>query len=270
MKRPKQFTIFELTLIFMGGLVLLFILAPLLGLFSSSSLGNIVNVAKDNKVTGSIWLTLWTSFLATFILSLIAVPFSYFLARKNFPLKRLLLGIIDIPIVIPHSAAGIAILSVISTKTLLGKIAAKLGLSFIDNPAGIMIAMAFVSLPFLINGAREGFETVPLRLEKVAYTLGASHSRVFFKISIPLAWRAILSGFIMMWARGLSEFGAIVIIAYHPTVTSVLIYDRFMAYGLKYAQPVAVLFIIICLVAFIAFRLLGGKRNNSQNMIVRN
>jgi len=69
--------------------------------------------------------------------------------------------------------------------------------------------------------------------------------RVFFTISTPLAWRAILSGLILMWARGMSEFGAVIIIAYHPITTPVLIYERFGAYGLKYARPVAVVFIIV-------------------------
>jgi molybdate/tungstate transport system permease protein len=63
----------------------------------------------------------------------------------------------------------------------------------------------------------------------------------------------------MMWGRGLSEFGAVVIIAYHPMVTSVVIFDRFNTFGLKYAQPVSVLFIIVCIIVFILFRMLSGK-----------
>ena len=265
MFKNKKLSLFELFLPFLGGLILLFILAPLLGMFFGCSFDSLLGVAKDSTVTDSIWLTLWTSILATFLFSILAVPFAYLLARKNFPFKRLLCGIIDIPVVIPHSAAGIAVLGVLSRDSFVGGIADKFGLSFIDSPAGIMIAMAFISLPFLINGAREGFESVPVRLEKVAYTLGASPSRVFFTVSLPLAWRAVLSGFVMMWARGLSEFGAIVIIAYHPAVTSVLIYERFTAYGLKYAQPVAVLFVLVCLVVFIFFRFLSSSSNRNRN-----
>jgi len=268
MYKIRRLTIFEMVLIFLGGLILLFILAPLLGMVFGCTLDSLIDVAQESSVTNSIWLTLWTAILVTLIFSIIGVPFAYLMARKDFPFKRLLSGIIDIPVVIPHSAAGIAVLSVVSRDSFLGGIAAKFGLSFVDSPAGIMLGMAFVSLPYLINGAREGFEAVPVRLEKVALTLGASPSRVFFTISLPLAWRAILSGFIMMWGRGLSEFGAVVIIAYHPVVTSVLIYNRFTAYGLKYAQPVAVLFIIICIIIFVFFRLLGGKncrKNNARN-----
>jgi molybdate/tungstate transport system permease protein len=257
----KKTSIFDLALMVIGGLVLLFILAPLLKMFFSCTFGDLITTAKNTEVQSSIWMTIWTSILGTFLFSFLAVPFAYLLARKNFPFKRLVCGIIDIPVVIPHSAAGIALLGVLSRDGFIGSLFHKLGISFIDSTAGIMIAMIFVSLPFLINAAKDGFESVPISLEKTAYTLGASPIRVFFTISLPLAWKAILSGFVMMWARGLSEFGAVIVIAYHPTVTSVLIYDRFTAYGLKYAQPIAVLFIIICLTVFILFRLLS--RNNT-------
>jgi molybdate/tungstate transport system permease protein len=99
---------------------------------------------------------------------------------------------------------------------------AHLGIDFIGKPAGIAMAMAFVSLPFLLNAAREGFASIPLRLEQAALNLGATPSQVFFTISLPLAWRSILSGLIMMFARGMSEFGAVVIIAYHPMTSSVM------------------------------------------------
>ncbi len=258
LKKPD---IRELFFIAMGGLVLLFIIAPLAGMFINSSLGGLLDAAKDDAVQKSIWLTLWVSMAGTLILAIFAIPFSYLLARKNFPLKRLITGIVDLPIVIPHTAAGIAILGVISRNSVIGKLAKEIDFSFVGNPAGIMVAMAFVSLPFLINGAREGFASVPERLEKAALTLGATPIRVFFTISLPLAWRSVLSGLIMMWARGLSEFGAVIVIAYHPMVTPVLIFERFSSFGLKYARPVAALFIIVCLVIFIILRLLAENKN---------
>ncbi|MCK4288144.1 MAG: hypothetical protein KAW86_02975, partial [Bacteroidales bacterium] len=84
-------------------------------------------------------------------------------------------------------------------------------------------------------------------------------------ISLPLAWRNILSGLIMMFARGMSEFGAVVIIAYHPMITPVLIFERFGAFGLKYAQPVAVIFITVSLVVFVILRLLSRERKNAES-----
>lgn len=242
--------------------MLFFIIAPILGMFIHTEFPDLMETARDKEVRNSIRLTLWTAGLGTLFFALLSVPFAYLLARNNFPLKRLVLGIIDLPVVIPHTAAGIAVLGFISRGTVVGKSAEAFGVNLVGHPVGIALAMAFVSIPFLINSARDGFAGVPVRLEQAAMNLGASPVRVFFTISLPLAWRSIVSGMILMFARGMSEFGAVVIVAYHPMIAPVLIYERFGAYGLKYARPVAVLFIIVSLAFFILLRLLS-KRNHA-------
>lgn len=247
----------------LGGLVLLFLVAPLAGMALASSGQELMQTAVDEEVRQSIFLTLWTSLVGTLLFSMAAIPFAYLLARKQFPLKRFVSAIIDLPIVVPHSAAGIAILGFIAPGSLVGGAGERMGIHFVGGEAGIITAMAFVSLPFLMNAARDGFAAVPERLEKVALSLGASPARVFFTISIPLAWRSILSGLVLMWARGLSEFGAVAIVAYHPIVTPVLIYERFGQFGLKYARPVSVIFLGLCLVFFIVVRLLSRQGNNA-------
>jgi len=247
----------------LGGLMLLFLIAPILGLMFSSSPARLFETAKDTEVKNSIMLTLGTSMAGTLIFALAAVPFSWILARYKFPFKKLITAIIDLPVVIPHSAAGIAVLGFISRDTLLGKAGSVVGLNFVGHPAGIVLAMAFVSLPYLINAARDGFLSVPERLEKAALTLGASPVRVFFTVSLPLAWKNILSGLILMFARGMSEFGAVIIIAYHPMITPILIYERFTSFGLKYAQPVSVIFILVVLVFFLILRLLLSTTKKS-------
>ncbi|MBM3404546.1 MAG: ABC transporter permease subunit [Bacteroidetes bacterium] len=256
-------SILYLAAIFLGGLVLLFLVAPLAGMVLSTTFPDLLSTAREADVTRSIWLTVWTSMLATVVFGLAAIPFSYLLARKSFPLKNLVKGIIDLPVVIPHSAAGIALLGFISRDSLVGKAASWVGIDFVGNPLGIALAMAFVSLPFLINAARDGFEAVPRRLERTAMALGASPARVFFTIALPLALRNIISGMIMMFGRGMSEFGAVVIIAYHPMITPVLIFERFGTFGLKYARPVAVIFIIVSLIVFILLRLLANKQKTN-------
>ncbi len=245
----------------LGGLVLLFIIAPLFGMFLSSSPSGILETAKESEVQKSIWLTLGTSMFATLFFAIGSIPLAYLLAKKEFYLKKLVLGIINLPVVIPHSAAGIAILGFISRDSTVGKIADNFGISFVGHPVGIALAMAFVSIPFLLNAARDGFLSVPDKLENAALNLGASPTRVFFTISLPLAWRNIVSGLILMFARGMSEFGAVVIVAYHPMVAPVLIWERFGAFGLKYAQPVAVIFICVSLIVFIILRLLSKEKS---------
>ena len=251
----------RLVFAFLGGLVLLFIVAPLAGMFLDTGVPEFMETARDKQVTASIRLTLWTSAMATVVFALLSVPFAYLLARRDFPLKKLVLGIVDLPVVIPHTAAGIAVLGFISRDTVVGQAASSVGLNLVGHPIGIALAMAFVSIPFLINAARDGFENVPVRLEQAAMNLGASPIRVFFSVSLPLAWRSIVSGMILMFARGMSEFGAVVIVAYHPMVTPVLIYERFGAYGLQYARPVAVLFILVSLAFFILLRILSKSKH---------
>lgn len=263
----KRYTPFQLTTTLAGALILLFIVAPLLGMFISTSPADLFATAKDVEVQQSIKLTIWVSLSATIFFAVAAIPLAYLLARKEFFLKSIVSGIIDLPVVIPHSAAGIAILGFVSRDSVLGRMGSAIGLNFVGHPAGIAIAMAFVSLPFLINAARDGFIAVPVRLEKAALTLGASPARVFFTISLPLAWRNIVSGLILMFARGMSEFGAVIMVAYHPMITPVLIYERFGAFGLKYARPVSLLFILVSLTFFIALRLLSAnkKQKSSSN-----
>ncbi len=232
-------------------------------MFIKTGPGEFFATAADKEVRVSIWLTIWVSFASTLLFSVAAVPFAWVLARKSFPWKSLVQGVIDLPVVLPHTAAGIALLGFISREGVLGKAASAVGLNLVNNPSGIAIAMAFVSLPFLINAARDGFAAVPERLEKAGLILGASPSRVFLTISLPLARRSIVTGFVMMFARGMSEFGAVVIIAYHPMIAPVLIYDRFSSFGLTYARPAAVLFIMVALVVFTLLRLLSGRKETA-------
>lgn len=261
----KNKDIFNWILLFLGGAILLFVIAPFIGMYFGTSVNELINVSAEKEVQESIWLTIWTSMLGTFICAFFSIPLSYILARKNFPFKKLVNGIVDLPIIIPHSAAGIAVLGLISRDSLIGSTANSMGFSFVGTPAGIMIAMAFVSVPFLINAARDGFASVPEKYEKAALNLGASQVRVFFTISLPLAWRSILSGLILMWARGMSEFGAVIIVAYHPITTPVMIFERFTSFGLKHSMPVTVLFVTICLVFFLVFRLIGKKGSDAKN-----
>jgi len=258
--RGYQISWFNLVLIVLGGFALLFIVGPVLGMFLHSSPVKVLETVHDKEVQASIFRTLAIAFIGTLFFSIFAVPFAYILARKEFIGKRLITSIIDLPVIIPHTAAGIAVLGIISRDSLIGKGAGLLGFQFVGHPAGIALAMGFVSIPFLINAARDGFLNVPVRYEKAALNLGASPIQGFFTISLPMAWKNVISGFVMMFGRGMSEFGAVVIVAYHPLTTPVLIFERFTEFGLSYAQPVAVIFILICLLVFILLRLLSVKK----------
>jgi len=243
-----------LTFILLGLIIFLFIIVPLVKMVVTSDPKILLETLLDPEVRGAIWLTLYAALLATIVGFTLGIPLAYLLARTDFTGKKLVEGLIDVPIVVPHTAAGIALLFVFGRNFFVGKVFHFIGIDFVDATAGIVIAMLFVSIPFLIDSAKEGFKKVDVRLEKVSRTLGASPWQAFFRISFPLAWRSILAGSIMMWARGISEFGAVIILAYHPMIAPTLIFERFETYGLDYSRPVAVLLIILCLAVFIGLR----------------
>ncbi|RUM40435.1 MAG: molybdenum ABC transporter permease [Desulfobulbus sp.] len=240
-------------------LLLVLLTTPIVNMVISSPPALLRSTLLDQEVLHAIILTLKTALWATLSGFLLGIPLAYILARWSFPGKSFLQGLVDLPIMIPHTAMGVALLMVYGKKFLIGSLFSKIGISFVGTEVGISLAMAYVSLPFLVNAARDGFLAVNPRLEAVARTLGASPWQTFFKVTLPLARRAILTGAIMMWARGISEFGAVVILAYHPMVAPILIWERFESYGLAYARPVASLLIIICLLIFAVLRWLSGR-----------
>ena len=256
--------------LFLALIMLVFIFTPIIKTCVSSSPGTLWDTLLDDDVYLSLLLTAWAGLIATVVGLLFGVPLAYLLARHNFRGKRLLESLIDVPIVIPHSAAGLALLFVFGRQQIFGQFFDDIGIRFVDTLAAVVIAMLFVSVPFLIDSARDGFKSVDVRLEKVSRTLGASPWQTFFGVSLPLAWRSILSGSIMLWARAISEFGAVIILAYHvpflgehPAVAPILLYERFANFGLDAARPVAVLLILISLIAFVVLRTLTTKEQKT-------
>lgn len=246
---------FNLVFSFLGGLLTLFVVLPLVSTILSTTPVAFLASFGDPEVLRSIGLTFGAGAISTLLAFVTGIPLAYLLARHAFRGKRLLEAILNLPVVIPHTAAGIALLLVFGRRGMLGKWFAPLGITFTDNLAGIVVAMLFVSLSFLVNLSRESFAMVDEEYEKVAYTDGASHWQAFFNVTLPLAWRGVLGAAVMMWARGISEFGAVVILAYHPKITPVLVYERFEGFGLDAAQPIALILILVALAVFISLRL---------------
>ncbi len=251
--------LFNLTFIFLSALVLLFIVIPLIGLFGGVGWNRLCEAFLNSEIMLSVWLTMKISFYGTCLILLTGLPLAYLIARNDFRGKSVVESIIDIPVMLPHTAAGIALLMAFN-RGVMERFFKAVGIQFIDTEAGIMIAMMFLSSPFLINGAKEGFKNVDPKLENVARTLGAGRFSVFFRVVLPNAKKDIINGMLMMWSRGLGEFGAVVIIAYHPMIAPVLIYDRFNSYGLSYSAPVAAVMIAVSLTTFLLVRGLNNRK----------
>lgn len=243
--------------------VMAFITLPLIQLLTAPSLKMLADAILDKDVLNSIILSLSAAAVAALISFVLGTPLAYLLARYEFRGKRLVEGIIDLPIIIPHPVVGIAILSVTGRNHWFGQILTELGIRVMGSVTGIITVMTFVAIPFYIKAAKEGFDSISPRLENVSRSLGASMMSTFFRITFPLAWRSMLAGIIMASARAISEFGAVVIVAYHPMIAPVMIFERFESYGLKYSQPVAVWLIGICLILFLALRILTTRQKTA-------
>lgn len=250
----RRYGFFMIALALLGLIMLAFLILPILNVVVTSQDG-ILAAFLDAEVRSAILMSLYTATIATILTLAFGVPFSYILTRSNFWGKTLIDSVIDLPILIPHTAAGVALLALFGPRALIGTPLSALGIDFVGTLAGVVIAQMFVSAPFMIRTAQEAFESISPSLEKVAQSLGASRLRTFFYVTLPLASRGILAGCILTWARAVSEFGAVIILSYHPMTAPVLIYERFIGWGLGNAGPIAALLILITATIFLAVRL---------------
>jgi molybdate/tungstate transport system permease protein len=242
-----------------ASLLLLFIAAPVAGLVVAGGFSGLARLTTDTELRSSLGLTILTALAATLVGVLGGTPLAWLLARRRFRGRALVAALIDLPLVIPHPVAGIALLLVLGRGSPAGQTLLKLGLRIVGSPLGIVCAMVFVAAPLYVSAAREAIARVDARYEAVARTLGDPAWRAFRRITLPLAGRGLVAAGVVMWARAVSEFGAIVILTYNPKVASVLSYDRFTSYGLDEALPVAAVLVLLALVPLVALRALRGR-----------
>jgi molybdate/tungstate transport system permease protein len=247
-----------------ASLLLLFLAAPIVKLVSESGAAGMSRLGADAELRNSLLLTGLTATAATLIGVLSGTPLAWLMARKRFPGRAILSALLDLPLLIPHPVAGIALLLLLGRESVVGGRALDIGLRIVGTPIGIIAAMLFVSAPLFVSGAREAFAKVDPRFEGVARTLGDSPWVAFHRVTLPLAGRGLLASAVVMWARAVSEFGAIVILTYNPKVASVLSYDRFTSFGLSEALPVAAALAVLALIPLTLLRALRADRREER------
>jgi molybdate/tungstate transport system permease protein len=239
----------------LGGILVLFIVLPILNLLFTTAPSRILTVARDSTVEIALFLTVSAAAVATLISLVFGIPLGYVLARERFAGKAMIEAIVDMPVVIPHTIAGIALLFIFGRGGVLGApLHSVFHILLSDSYWGIVLAMLFVGIPFVVNQSRDGFLKVDPRMENVARSLGASRLGAFTRVTIPLTWRSLLSGAIMTWARAVSEFGSVAVIAYYPRTINTLLFEWYNFFGYEYTKPLTALLLMVALLIFAALR----------------
>ena len=246
----------------LGGILLLFIVLPLGRLIFAHSPGIILQELKDKTVLVPIWNSVFLSFVTAFIAIIFGVPLAFLMAKERFgKLEEAVETIVDLPLAVPHTVAGIALLFIFGRQGLLGAFFYNgFGFRITGTRIAVVLAMLFVSLPYIVDSARDGFKKVDISLEKASRSLGASLFSTFRYIYLPLSRDEVLSGFLLTWARAISEFGAVIIVAYYPLTAPVKIYDAFTQYNLAVSSAIAAILLVICLSIFLTVRFLVRRK----------
>ena len=243
------------TVTLFASLLVLTLVLPVGTLVAGAGIAGLAGAFADRDVLASLLLTITSATIATLLTIAGGTPVAYFLARVPFRGRAIVEALLELPLVIPHPVIGMALLLAMGRDSAVGQALAPLGLAVVNSPVGIVVAMVVVSAPLYILGARESIARVDVRLESVARTLGDDRWRAVRRVTLPLARNGIVNAGTAMWARATSEFGAIVLVAYHPRVASVLAYDRYVTYGLRTALPVAGALVITALAILVVVRM---------------
>ncbi len=193
-------------------LIALFAL-PLLALVARAGGSDFLGDATSTQAIQALRLSLETSTITAAVSLLLGTPLAYMLSRWSFRLKAWLELLIDLPIVLPPSVAGLALLIAFGRNGTFGSVLGFFGITLPFTMPAVVMAQTFVAAPLYIRAARLGFDEIDTQLEEAAHVEGANHWQLFREVMLPMAGRALVSGVILTWTRALGEFGATILFA---------------------------------------------------------
>ncbi len=193
--------------------LLLFLALPLVAMFLRTPPAQLLANLGQSQVIQAVSLSMLTTSITLAVTLVFGTPVAYLLARYNFPFRRVIDTLLDLPTVLPPSVAGVALLIAFGRRGLVGEWLEVWGLHIAFTQVAVVLAQTFIAAPFYVKAATLGFAGVDRDMEQAAALDGAGRRQVFRFITLPLAWSALLSGAVMTWARALGEFGATIIFA---------------------------------------------------------
>jgi sulfate/thiosulfate transport system permease protein len=248
------------------GISLLFIslvlLLPVTGLIvqtSGMSLAEYWAVITDERVMASYKVTLWAAAIASVINGVVGLLMAWVLVRYDFWGKRLVDALMDLPFALPTAVAGITLAALFAENGWYGQYLAELGIKVAYTPLGIIVAMSFTSLPFVVRTVQPVLEDLAPEDEEAAMSMGASDLTVFRRIIFPALWPALMTGVALSFTRSLGEFGAVIFIAgntpYVSEITSLMIFVRLQEFDYAAASAIASVVLMASLVLLLGINL---------------
>ena len=232
-----------------------FILIPLASIFISASkmsFQEFTEVVTSRQVMSGYLVSFSCAFLAALINGVFGLILAWVLVRYEFPGKRIMDGMIELPFALPTAVAGISLTFLYSDQGWIGAAFDKIGISIAYTRIGITIAMVFVGIPFVVRSVQPVLEKLDRQYEEAAMMLGAGRTRTFFKVILPELFPALLAGFGLAFARGIGEYGSVVFIAgnipFKTQIAPLLIMSKLEQY--KYSDATAIALVLL-LVSFL-------------------
>lgn len=263
---------FKLTLGFTILYLSLIVLVPLSATFlKAAELGwsGFLDVVTQPRVMASYRLTFGASLAGALINAFFGLIVAWVLVRYEFPFKKLIDALVDLPFALPTAVAGIALSSLYSTKGWIGSLFYAHGIKIAYTPLGVTIALTFIGLPFVVRTVQPILEDFEPELEEAAASLGASRWQTFSKVIFPAISPALLTGFALAFARAIGEYGSVIFIAGNipmvSEITPLLIITKLEQYDYRGANALAVSMLVV---SFLILFLINAIQRWSQRRTV--
>ncbi|MFB2895885.1 sulfate ABC transporter permease subunit CysT [Aerosakkonemataceae cyanobacterium BLCC-F50] len=253
----------------MFGYLTLMLFLPMAALFlKASTVGpaEFWKIATSPVALSAYDVTFTTALIASAINGIFGVLIAWVLVRYDFPLKRLVDAVIDLPFALPTSVAGLTLATVYSDNGWIGSLLAPLGIKVAFTRLGVGVAMLFISLPFVVRTLQPVLQEMEKEVEEAAWSLGASHAQTFWKVILPPLIPAILTGVALGFSRAVGEYGSIVIISssipFKDLIAAVLVFQRLEQFDYAGATVIGTVLLLISLIMLLAINILQawGRR----------
>jgi molybdate transport system permease protein len=208
-----------------------FLVLPVVAIFADTGPARLIDSLGDPTATDALKLSLETTGIALAVIVIAGTPVAFFLATRSFRGRRVVITLIELPLVLPPAAAGIGLLAALGPDGILGGVLRDAHIQLVLQTAGVIVALTFVSAPFFMRQAQSSFEAVDRSLMDASRTLGSSEALTFVRVAVPVALPGLAAGMALAWARALGEFGATLMFAGSfrgiTQTVPLAIYDRF-------------------------------------------